>query len=1445
MAERLFFDIFSKLNRDEFPSSFATAIVSNVRVQREKRILLGDVAFTEFVEYDKICSVLDTVQSIYNLQTLKLQISYRGLPFDQQMWEQVIQLICRQNRNCNGFLKDSKATLNDSSLCITLAHGGLSIIKVLKIDEEIKRVISQWFSVNVQIVFEGVTEATEEQNELDALPLPIEPPPVIVSKTPAIKQEPATAPVRRKRAPIDPSMVFSMGNMPYDLSGSEILKGKKIGDTIVKIAQLNSDSGRVSIVGEIFYINSRPTWDGSNIRTTLYLTDQTGSFVVKFLESAANFDQYSDALSVGNCITVTGEVIYDKYEEDLVLQARTIATAKKKISIDTSEEKRVELHLHTKMSSMDATNDIDDFVKRAAEWGHKAIAITDHGNVQAFPQAEAAGRKHGVKILYGMEGYMINDMASAVVFGDAEHSFSDTFVVFDLETTGLSAADNRITEIGAVKVINGEITDEFQTFVDPECSIPSKITELTGITDEMVHGAPTFAQAFDAFVEFCGNESVLVAHNANFDVGFMRAGAERIGKRFDFTYIDTVPICRYAFPDMRSVKLNLVAQRIHLPKFEHHRAVDDSRTLAMIYQYLMKFMTDHDKMHSLNDIRQQINKVDYKSKNTKYNHVILLVKNNVGLKNLYKLVSKSSVEHFYKKPLIFKSELASLREGLIIGSACEAGELFRAVIGGATEEKLLETADFYDFLEVQPIGNNQYMLRNGMASSIESLRNFNRKIIELGEKLSKPVCATCDAHFLNKNDEVFRRILQAGQGYPDADEQPPLYFRNTTEMLAEFDYLDTNKAREIVITNPNLIADMCEEIIPIPKGMYPPVIEGCEEELREIAYKNAKEIYGDPIPEPVLTRMNKELDAIINNGFAVMYMIAQKLVKKSNDDGYFVGSRGSVGSSFAANIVGISEVNPLPPHYLCPSCKYMEWFEGGKVGSGFDLPPKKCPKCGKDLKCDGHDIPFETFLGFKGDKVPDIDLNFSGVYQPVAHEYVKTMFGEKYVYKAGTIGTLADKTAYGFVKKYLESKEIKMNKAEEQRLVNGCMGTKRTTGQHPAGMVVIPKQYDVYDFCPIQHPADDQSSDILTTHFDFHSLHDTILKFDILGHDVPTLLRKMYDLTGVPFENIPMNDPEVYSLLQSPAALNVTAQDIDCETGTLALPEMGTGFVRGMLMQAKPTNFSELLQISGLSHGTDVWIGNAADLIEKGICTISEVIGTRDNIMVYLIHKGMEPSMAFKIMEIVRKGKAKKQLTEDMIQEMYRVGCPEWYVESCMKIKYMFPKAHAAAYVMGAIRLGWYKIHYPLEFYAAHFSVRPDGFDALEVTKGKSYLKNVISSIENLGKQAKATETEKATTYQVVVEAMARGIEFLPVDITHSAAKDFTVENGKIRMPFSVFSGVGETAALSIAKARDEGGYLSQEEFRIKSGISKTIIELFNQEGVFGSLPPTSQMTLF
>lgn len=1260
MANKDLLSFFKRCNfNDEELALFEGAIATKVVVSQEHRILKAHAEFLRYVSFSRIIGLEEKVKSCYDLNAIEIYPSFADLVFSEEHWADIVAYAKRKNGGVNGFLNDSTIELDGDRLNITLQYGGLDIIKALNVEKTISEVIRDWYKADFQIVFSGATVVNEENRIEVPEPVLEEAPPVPVAPPPAVKE-----PVKRewRRAPV----VTEMPDIPFK-PGEVLIHGDRIGKNFYAMNKVNQVEGSVSILGNIFKCDSRTTWDQKNVRFSLYVTDYTGSIILKFMVPVDKADAISGKLKPGNTIGATGQAMYDKYEEDYVVNAKSIFEAKHIVRQDFAEEKRVELHLHTNMSAMDAVNPIGDFVRRAKHWGHDAIAITDHGNLQNYPDARAAADSCGIKMIYGVEGYLVDDTVEGF---DPENSYK------------------------------------------------------------------------------------------------------------------TAP--RY--------------------------------------------------------------------------HIILLVKDKEGLKHLYELVSLSNVKHFHRRPIMFKSEIEKLRKGLIIGSACEAGELFRAIVAKEPESRLKEIASFYDYLEVQPIGNNAYMLRPTqkknkregtvtvippVAESEEVLQEFNRTIIRLGDELKKPVCATCDVHFLDAKDEVFRRILMAGNGFEDADNQPPLYYRTTEEMLAEFEYLPFEKAYEIVVTNTRKIADQIESIIPIPEGMYAPELEGAEEELSTIAWKNAYEIYGDPLPEIVRERLERELNSIIGNGYAVMYMSAQKLVMKSNEAGYSVGSRGSVGSSFAASMVGISEVNPLAPHYICKKCKYSEFFTDGSVGSGFDLPDENCPVCGEPMRADGHDIPFETFLGFKGDKVPDIDLNFSGEYQSTAQKYVEELFGEGYVFKAGTIGTLADKTAYGYVKKYLESKEMKLNKAEEQRLVDGCVGVKRTTGQHPAGMVVIPKQFNVYDFCPIQHPADDQESDILTTHFDFHSLHDTILKLDVLGHDVPTLLKHLEDLTDLKFADIPMNDKGVYSLLTSPEALGVTAEEIDCETGTLALPEMGTKFVRQMMMEARPKNFSELLQISGLSHGTDVWIGNAQDLIREGKCEIKDVIGTRDNIMVYLIHKGLDPSMAFKIMEIVRKGKAKKNLTDEMIEAMKTHNLPDWYLDSCLKIKYMFPKAHAAAYVMGAMRLGYYKIHYPKAFYCATFSVRPEGFDAADVIKGVDHLKGIITNLENLGKAKTAKDDETINTYQVVIEAMMRGVKFLPVDLYKSQANRFTIEEEGLRMPFSVINGLGENAALNIVRVRDEGDFLSQEEFRARAGISTTVMETMNREGVFGDLPVSAQMSLF
>ena len=1393
----------------------------------------GALALSASVKFDRLIAdrlILDAqkaVREYFGIRKVTLSPVYTGLELSQDCAPLLIRAVKENIAAANGFLDSAEFGFADGSVFLTVPDGAQLLIDA-KAPEFLERFIDETFDKRVKVsINSGKTAVT------------IDSPEYVEMQSKNVNIEiPKEAPPERKK----PKQEYD--DLPISLTNAKVIFGSKIKSKPVALKGVSIEDGNVTVWGSVFALQIRDTRDGKRKIITFNITDKTNSFTVKIFEMSQNCETLVKNISDGACVMLRGHVEYDDYIKSYCIKANSVMLIDRIEVGDDAPEKRVELHMHTNMSAMDGMTPAKKLVERAIKWGHRAVAITDHGVVQAFPEAAAAAKGSDIKIIYGMEGYFVDDSVKAFS-GSSDMPLDGTFIIFDVETTGLRTGVDRLTEIGAVKYVDGAEKSRFQTFVDPERPIPQNIVELTGITDSMVAGAPKEGEAVRKFFEFCGEGSVLVAHNASFDTEVIRSACERNGIEYNYSHIDTLVLAQSLISGIKNYKLDTISNHFKLPKFDHHRADEDAGALAAIFEKLLA-LTAEKGVERVSQINELI-PVDPRRLPTY--HIIILAKNKIGLKHLYQLITKSNLEYYYRHPRVPKSELLSHREGLLIGSACEAGQLYRAVLSGKSEEELLRIASMYDYLEIQPNGNNAFMLRKGTLSSEEELNEINRHIIRLADKLGIPVVATGDVHFIDESDKVFREILMTGQGFSDAAEQAPLYFRTTNDMLKEFAYLGEEKAKEVVITNPNLIADMCEEILPIPKGTYPPKIEGSDEELRRICYERIKDYYGDPIPEYVKARLDKELDSIIKNGFAVLYIIAQKLVWNSMDHGYYVGSRGSVGSSFVAFAAGISEVNPLAPHYICESCKHYEFFLNGEYGSGFDMPPKDCPNCGKPMHRDGHDIPFETFLGFNGDKQPDIDLNFSGEYQFYAHRYTEELFGKEHVFKAGTIGTLADKTAYGFVKKWMEEKGLDLSRAEQDRLTMGCVGVKRTTGQHPGGMVVVPNDMDAEDFTPIQHPADDADSVHRTTHFDFHSLHDTILKLDNLGHDVPTLYKHLEDMTGISVMDADVCDPKLYELLTSPAPLGLTPEDIDCETGTLSLPELGTPFVRQMLMESKPKNFSDMLQISGLSHGTDVWIGNAQELIKNGTCTISEVIGTRDSIMVYLIHKGLEPGMAFKIMEIVRKGKSTSLLTDEHKKAMIDHNVPQWYIDSCMKIKYMFPKAHAAAYVIAAMRLAWYKLYRPLEYYATYMTVRGEDIDTVSVLQGRAAVKAKMKEIDEKMKTKQATAKEEGTftSLQVINEMLARGIEVLPIDIYKSSANKYTIEDGKIRLPFSALSGCGGAAAQGLEDARNDGKgeFLSIEEVQLRSGAPKSIIAALEESGAFSTLPKTTQISFF
>lgn len=1207
---------------------------------------------------------------------------------------------------------------------------------------------------------------------------------------------------------------------------------------ITNIDSINETSGRVTICGDVFKVNIVETKSGRKI-VTFYITDYTSSITVKCFPKPNETEELIEELKVGLYCKVKGEAVHDSFAREVVIMARDIVKTTKIEKMDTCDEKRVELHLHTQMSSMDGMSSASALIKRAAKWGHPAIAITDHGVVQAFPEAMDVGKKHNIKILYGVEAYLVNDGVPISV-NIKDETINDTFVVFDIETTGFSSIYDKIIEIGAVKIKDGIIVDRFSSFINPEVKIPYKITELTGITDDMVKDAETIDNILPKFMEFV-KDSVLVAHNANFDTSFIRKNCNDLNLEFKHGIMDTVLLAKYLFPELNKYKLNIIAKHLGISLENHHRAVDDAKATADILLICFKLLKEKNIINLEELNKDFLGNQDIKKMPT--HHLIILAKNQIGLKNLYKLISFSNLDYFFRKPRMPKSLIQQYREGLIIGSACEAGEIYKAVFEGKSEEELNDMIKFYDYLEIQPVDNNEFMIKKGKVKNREQLKEINRKICELGEKYNLPVVATCDVHFLDPQDATFRQILMKGQGYSDAEDQPPLYYRTTNEMLKEFEYLGNDKAKEVVIHNPRKIADEIEYIKPIPDETFPPKIEGADEDIRNMTMNKAYSIYGNPLPDIVQKRLEKELNSIISNGYAVLYLIAHKLVAKSIEDGYLVGSRGSVGSSLVATMCNITEVNGLPPHYVCPKCKHSEFFTDGSVASGADLPEKKCPECGSEYIRDGHDIPFETFLGFNGDKEPDIDLNFSGDNQADIHKYTEVLFGKGHTFKAGTIGTIADKTAYGFVKKYLDEKKKVVPQAEIERLTQGCTGVKRTSGQHPGGIMVVPSDNEIFNFCPIQHPADDTNSDIITTHFDYHSISGRLLKLDILGHDDPTVLRMLKDITGLDPQTISIGDEKVLSLFTSPEALGVTEEELECPVGSYGLPEFGTKFVRQMLVDTQPKTFSDLVRISGLSHGTDVWLNNAQYFIGEGYTTLKDCISTRDDIMVYLIYKGLAPKDAFTIMEKVRKGKGLSEEDEQLMKE-HKV--PDWYIESCKRIKYMFPKGHAVAYVMMAVRIAYYKVYYPQAYYAAYFTVRGiDDFDAQLIVQGESIIKRKIDEINTLGNNASPKDKGLLTILELSYEMYKRGIKFLKVNIYTSHATKFIIEGDDIRPPLSALAGVGTNAAKSIAVARGEGEFISKEDLRIRAKVSKTVIEALNEHGCLEGLPETNQLSLF
>lgn len=1425
------------------------AIVESVVLKKKTKSLEMKISSDKYIEVKEFEALNNFIRRRFALSDSKISVKYAEgtdkKPIEEELHNIMLSL-GEQYPALKAVINSSEYEVDNNIISFNFKMPVSGFLKSMSYDKKIYSAIKSMYGSAYKINFVDKVSGEDllrmqEAQEKEML--------LAQKKIKAAQSETAAKPAKEITNKKPEEKVEATGK----INDSLVILGKnaKIKSPVIKITDITPDEGRVVIEGEISNIESKELKSGKTL-VSFDLYDGSSSMTSKCFLKPGEDEEVLPRLKKAKGVRLAGNVAYSQFSGEVEMIANVIIETeglKKTKRMDNAEMKRVELHMHTQMSQMDGMTSAKDLIKRAMSWGMKSIAITDHGVVQSFPEAhKLLGRDNpNMKVIYGVEAYLAPDKKPSVMKPRGQ-SIDTTYCVLDLETTGFSPVTEKITEIGIMKYKDGKVIDKFSTFVNPEKPIPARVVEVTNITDDMVKDAETIEQVFPKMMEFI-KDSVLVAHNASFDVGFLKHVAKELGYEFDFTYVDTLSLAQELFPEYKTYKLGRIAKHLGIKVEVAHRALDDVDTTVKVFKVMLDMLKERGAQ-TLEDVEvyasnELSKKEEYKKLRTY--HAIILAKDYVGLKNLYKLVSYSHLDYFHKKPRILKSMFKKHSEGLILGSACSEGELYQAILLGRSDEEIEAIAEDYDYLEIQPLGNNDYLVREEQVPDKEYLKEINRKIVALGEKLNKPVVATGDVHFMDPEDEIYRRILEAGQGFKDADNQAPLYLKTTEEMLEEFSYLGQEKAYEVVVTNTNMIADMCQQISPISPEKCPPHIEGCEQTIRDIAYGKAYELYGDPLPEIVQSRLDKELDSIIKNGFSVMYIIAQKLVWKSNEDGYLVGSRGSVGSSFVANMTGITEVNALPPHYRCPKCKYSDFNDYG-VKLGFDLPDKTCPVCGENLAKDGLDIPFETFLGFNGDKEPDIDLNFSGEYQAKAHRYTEVIFGKGTTFKAGTIGTIAEKTAFGYVKKYFEEKGIPVNKAEIMRISKGCTGIKRTTGQHPGGIIVVPKGREIYEFCPVQHPADDPESDIITTHFDYHSIDQNLLKLDILGHDDPTVIRMLQDITGVDPLTIPMDDKATMSIFSSTEALGVTPQQINSQVGTFGVPEFGTKFVRGMLLDTKPKTFMDLICISGLSHGTDVWLGNAKDLIDGGIITsISEAVCTRDDIMVYLIKQGLPPDTAFKIMETVRKGKAladpeKWAKFEAMMREN---NVPEWYIESCKKIKYMFPKAHAAAYVMMAFRIAWFKVHIPLAYYAAFFSIRAKAFDAEWMIFGKEKVKAKMKEIEMMGNQAAPKDKDLYDDLELVLEMYERGFKFLPIDLYKSHATKFIVEEEGLRPALSSIGGMGTVAAEGIYKAAQEKPFSSIEDLKKRAKVGNSAVELLKKFGCLNGLPESDQLCFF